>query len=222
LLPTSQRAISEPTQRLARPGAVPREPTQVMPTRVLPEPEGKHTDAVAVVAQPSVRSFAVTPRRIGLAAVAAAAIVLGVTIWRLSTGEHDDASASSIAAPEPTTAPSDPTPTVTISAPPPPHTILHMHASAPLASVRVDGRGVALIPGSSDVDLDLGAVDPNTAVTIAAVSTDSRRATIMIAPTASDATIQFPPPAPVGVSRPAPPRTPQPPRAAPLAPSPYP
>ena len=217
---------AEPTWLLPVPQTVTRQPTQAMPTRVLPEPEGRPTDAVAIVGHATTRPFAITLRNIALATVACAAVVLGAAVLRLSIGErHHAALPAASAFPSSEVPRGDPLPAATIPAPPPSRATLHVYANAPLAAVAVDGRSVALTPGVTEADLDLGAVDPTIAVTIDAMSIDARRVAIMIAPSASQAILDFPPLPSVAVPRPAPQR-PAPPRpaphAAPLAPSPYP
>jgi len=230
---------AEPTWLLPVPKTVTRQPTQMLPTRVLPEPEGRPTDAVAVVGHTTTRPFGLTPLRIGLVTAACSAVLVGFVL-RLSIGARQKAPALDMAASSapaadlpvpPPAASSAPASAVPPAIAPAPRITLRVHASAPLAAVAVDGRSVALTPGVTDADLDLGVVDPTTAVTIDAMSTDSRRVAIMIAPSASEATLDFPPlpgaPAARPLSpRPAPPR-PAPPRpaprpTAPLAPSPYP
>jgi hypothetical protein len=223
----------EPTWLLPVPQTVTRQPTQVLPTRVLPEPEGKPTDSVAVVGQGTIRPFGMTPLRIALVTAACSAVVVAVAL-RLSIGARQEApvpdlAASSAPAAElPPPAPSSPpSPSaVTPAVAPAPRITLRVHANAPLAAVAVDGRSVALTPGVTDADLDLGVVDPTIAVTVDAMSTDSRRVAIMIAPSASEATLDFPPLPGAPAPRPPPPRPapqrPAPHPTAPLAPSPYP
>jgi serine/threonine-protein kinase len=202
----------------------PREPTVALPTRVLPEPDGKPTDAVSVVAQRPAPAVSPTRRRAWLvaAAVGSMACVVGVAVWGLSPRVSSSSSPGALPGAHP-----EPVPTAsssTTSTPAPARPALHVHASAALAWLRVDGRAVALTPGATDVSVDLSAVAPGTAVTIDAASLDSRRASLLIASDAPALNIDFPgqpPSAPPG--RPAPAPAPRPTsRAAPLAPSPYP
>ncbi len=220
----ASRTVTE-TESLKTERQAPRDPTVALPTRVLPEPDGKPTDAVSVVAQRPEPSVSPARRRAWLAAAAAGsmACVVGIAVWGLSTrtgssspgvlpGEH----------PDPVTMASASASTMPTSTPAPARPALRVHASAALAWLRVDGRPVTLTPGATDVSVDLGAVAPGTAVTIDAASVDSRRASLMIASDAPALSIDFPgqPPSPPP-ARPAPAPRPTS-HAAPLAPSPYP
>ncbi len=211
-----------------------KEPTLALPTRVLPEPDGKPTDAVSVVAQrpePAVSATAARPWLVA-AAAGAMACVVGVAVWGLSSRTSSSPTSPPFAASSgvlPGAHP-DPVPTSvsTTSAPAPARPALRVHASAALAWLRVDGRAVALTPGTTDVSVDLSAMAPGTAVTIDAASLDSRRASLLIASDAPALNIDFPgqpPSAPPARPVPAPAPVPAPrptSHAAPLAPSPYP
>jgi hypothetical protein len=200
----------------------PREPTLALPTRVLPEPDGKPTDAVSVVGRVPVLAVSRAPRRVWLVAAGAASVALlaGFAVRALSP-RASSSPPLAVVAPQVETAP-----TQTTLAPPSARIPLQVHASAPLAWLRVDGRTVPLATGATDLGVDLGAVTPGTAVTIDAASVDARLASLMIASDAPALTIDFPAPISTPLpARPSPAPHPAPrvtPHAAPLAPSPYP
>jgi serine/threonine-protein kinase len=200
-----------------------RDPTLALPTRVLPEPDGKPTDAVSVVGKAPVLAVSRAPRRLWLVAVgaASAALLAGFALRALSPGASSSPPLA-VAAPH-----VDPAPAPSAMVPSPARPPLQVHATAPLAWLRVDGRTVPLAAGATDVRVDLGAVTPGAAVTIDAASVDGRPASLMIASDAPALTIDFPAPTsaspatrPVPVPHPA--SHPATPHAAPLAPSPYP
>ncbi len=223
LLPTVTESLKTEPQR-------PREPTVALPTRIsaslLPEPDGKPTDAVSVVAPPAPVVAHPSRRRGGLIAATAAAllVVAGFAAWALSPGSKTLAQAPVVADPSGTVPAATTTASASTSVPARPP--LKVQADAPLAWLRVDGRGVPLVAGATDVSVDLGAVAPGSAVAIDAASVDGRRASLMIASDAPALSIAFPPspaapapprpaPHPVPVSRPTS-------FGPPLAPSPYP
>ena len=213
--PTATESLKTEPQR-------PREPTVALPTRVLPEPDGKPTDAVSVVGKAPLVAVSKAPRWMWLVAAgaASAALLAGFAVRALSPTKSTSPPLAA-AAPHAETAA-----TLTTPAAPPARPPLQVHASAPLAWLRVDGRTVPIAAGATDVGVDLGGVVPGAAVAIDAASVDARRASLMIASDAPALTIDFPspisaPPAthPLPGPRPAPRTTPH---AAPLAPSPYP
>jgi eukaryotic-like serine/threonine-protein kinase len=214
------RAVPTVTESLKTEPQRTREPTVALPTRVLPEPDGKPTDAVSVVGPVPVPVAPLTGRRLKLvvAGVGTLVVLAGFAVWGFS--RHPDGPASAAMA----TAHADPVPSTTGSAPAPASARppLHVHANAPLAWLRVAGRSVALTPGATDVDVDLGAVALGTAVTVDAASVDARRASLMIASDAPALSVDFPAlTAPPAAARPAPAPRPTS-HTAPLAPSPYP
>jgi hypothetical protein len=183
----------------------------------LPEPDGKPTDAVSVVGKASLAPSASWARRRGALVAAALASVAMVTVVVVALESGPPGHVAAVAS---TGAPSAAVvPIATVAAPvvrPP----LRVHASAPLAWLRVDGKGVPVAPGAVDVPVDLSAVAAGIAVTIEAGSVDGRRASLMIAAEAPAVTVEFAP-LPLSPGRAAPaPRSPS--HAAPLAPSPYP
>jgi eukaryotic-like serine/threonine-protein kinase len=195
-----------------------KEPTVALPTRVLPEPDGKPTDAVSVVGKVPAPAVPLAGKRLGLVAagVGSMVVLVGLAVWELSAHPNDTTPAAipSVHA--------DPVTSSASSTPTPPRAPLHVHANAPLAWLQVDGRSVPLTAGATDVDVDLGSVAPGTALTVDAASVDARRASLMIASDAPALSVDFPAPAtyPAAV-RPAPAPRPTS-RTAPLAPSPYP
>jgi hypothetical protein len=112
-----------------------------------------------------------------------------------------------------------------VAAPPPTSTgavPLTVHASAPIAVLRVGGRAVPIDRPTRDLDVPLETADREKGGRIDAIASDGREARVTFAPNAVTLKLDFPPPRaayPTPQAAPAP--QPATPKHAPLAPDPY-
>ncbi len=168
-----------------------------------------------------------------ISAGAALVVVLaGVGIVMVSRGAarptRTAASAPSAVVPVVPSEPEDESRTDAPAAAPPPTATgaspLALHASAPVASLRVNGRVIAIARPSRDVDVALDPAEREKGGRIDAIATDGREARTAFAPGAVTLKMDFPPTArpaaptpPTAVA----PLVPLAPKPAPLAPDPY-
>jgi serine/threonine-protein kinase len=136
-----------------------------------------------------------------IAAVGAIAVALvGVASWALRTPKPTPVASAAAAAkpaaslatppPEPT---ADPTPEPTAAPPPVAASLdsVDVHANAPVSSLTLNGRVIALAVPSNEVTLERSDAEKSGAVRVVAVAVDGRRATTTLAADASALEIRF-------------------------------
>jgi serine/threonine-protein kinase len=208
--------------------SVPSAPVWVPPPSYEPP---TRTDTTSVSA--STPRVAVPPKRVPMALVAllsggAALAVVIVAVVAFYPRTRADVTRAAAASAAPTgTSPPEPADTVPVAAPPTTGAApLSVHASAPIASLRVSGRAVRIDRPTRDLDVALEASERAKGGRVEVTATDGREARVAFGPNAATLKIDFPA-ARAGAPATSPPplapmpTTPAPGKPATLAPDPY-
>jgi len=197
--------------------------TLLLPTVSADQEPRQLTDGVSAVTRrwATARSLAVRPRAVAGGGILAALLIVAVAAWRISA-DHPDARkadepvATSVLAASTAVPPGSGGARGATAA-----TTLRLRANAAIASLRVNGRDVPVARPAVTVDVDLVGLGQEPSLSIDAVASDGRRASVAVPTGVAEVSLDFPlRPLPQGLPvRAAGPHRTAP--AAPLASSPY-